>query len=80
MVCLGWSPPAVDYKWKGQNPEVNVFDDYDQDFQEGKWKDYKEPSNVFDLLLVIRASCFWNARISFCMAIMAAVSRGGSPL
>jgi len=57
--------PAVEYKWKGQKPEVNVFDDYDQDFQEGKWKDYKEPSNVFDELPELaNADHKWEVRVT----------------
>jgi hypothetical protein len=56
---------SADYKWKGQKPEVNVFDDYDQDFQEGKWKDYKEPSNVFDDLPELEnADHKWEVRVT----------------
>lgn len=73
------SAPAVDYKWKGQKPEVNVFDDYDQDFQEGKWKDYKEPSNVFDDLPELEnADHKWEVRVtnlSINMQIFAHINR-----
>ena len=59
------------YKWKGQKPEVNVFDDYDQDFQEGKWKDYKEPSNVFDDLPELEnADHKWEVRVTNLSIIM----------